>query len=970
MGPCLCVTQRLQRSGILPLTTLPGEGLQVRILCDHVHGRCVPACSCAVGLQRPGVRNQTNPSAIAYACPLLRQIYFEDQVLNLLARSRSTRCLTHFPSADGDVVAVHTVANMRSPRHQLARWHRAFLDPIQSEELESDGRPMYEQDVDDHPRKILQSPPTGIASVLPANMFNPGGQANQSTQTAPTNTHRQIAPSQDYNPNVYYRFHSHSLSDSVASSTDSSPSTVDDNSATEPSPGSSPESPPPAEFPVGMLHSQTLEDSAAPFFALQKQPPAKKGRNLKSLAVVTSRHPIRAASTTSLPLQPPPAMDDMTSIASPAFVKPPSPPKRKPSSLGLTLLTPGSGKAPPQEIKLTVPATPAFIRPSTLRHFQSSPSLPLFPHRLGKPGNDHSLTLRPRVLDTIASPVDVSEQATYTEEPEEEQNFDVPLSREEKLEAYPEGPICVYEPLIDLYLEPTADQCRQYDVIMNVASEVRNPLANEVPTVSPELEIRIDGGGGIQFAPKRRQPQTALAVDSVPPNDSSPTTPKATPLNSRFESAARSTQAPSEPEYIHIPWEHKSDIVPDLLRLVKLIDDKVKQGKRVLIHCQCGVSRSASLVVAYGLYKTPTMSVQEAYDAVKAKSKWIGPNMNLIMQLQEFRTSLARGGLLSSTRGMATPITPSSAFTEWRGPFSTQPTELMPNLLPSSAGLPTSATVSNNLHGVSNQGPSSAPSGLRWPIADQAPPLPPLRARAASTTKATAYVDTSGHLVPVVTVAPPEHRENASAKRTDSKQENHHTLTLPIPTLTSPRSTEFAMTPLQPSQDADSADSYGIMSPSTGEFPSPPFDRPALLASLGMGSVQNTEAVPRRTLSLRPRAKPHSGSDPAGNLDPLPSQPLRAKISSPSFREQRQLQHLRAILPHRVGNAHDLATTEDALLSPRATEFTKNPFALLISEPASPTQGQEAPNALATADPRSPAQTGVSPITRSIMDVL
>lgn len=82
-----------------------------------------------------------------------------------------------------------------------------------------------------------------------------------------------------------------------------------------------------------------------------------------------------------------------------------------------------------------------------------------------------------------------------------------------------------------------------------------------------------------------------------------------------------------DPEYIHIPWEHNSDIVPDLLRLCKLIDERVTQGKKVLVHCQCGVSRSASLVVAYGLYKDPSLSVQEAYDTVKAKSKWIGPNM-------------------------------------------------------------------------------------------------------------------------------------------------------------------------------------------------------------------------------------------------------------------------------------------------------------------------------------------------------
>ncbi|KAF2101414.1 DSPc-domain-containing protein, partial [Rhizodiscina lignyota] len=168
-------------------------------------------------------------------------------------------------------------------------------------------------------------------------------------------------------------------------------------------------------------------------------------------------------------------------------------------------------------------------------------------------------------------------------EEEEEPNFDVPQSREEKPESYPDGPIRIYESGIDLYFEPTAEIASKYDVVMNVASEVKNPFL-----IRP------------------------------------------------------ATSAINQPEYIHIPWEHNTDIVPDLLRLVEVIDNRVQQGKRVLVHCQCGVSRSASLIVAYGIYKNPDLSVQEAYDAVKKRSKWIGPNMNLIMQLQEFKANLAK----------------------------------------------------------------------------------------------------------------------------------------------------------------------------------------------------------------------------------------------------------------------------------------------------------------------------------------
>ncbi|KAF2207959.1 hypothetical protein CERZMDRAFT_50148, partial [Cercospora zeae-maydis SCOH1-5] len=165
---------------------------------------------------------------------------------------------------------------------------------------------------------------------------------------------------------------------------------------------------------------------------------------------------------------------------------------------------------------------------------------------------------------------------------------------------------------------------------MNVASEVRNPLVNNGDAGYSEPDLRIDGGGGIQFKPRTDRGHLVVRKTNIQDSqdaDASPTTPKASPSITAFP---EHSSAPQEPEYIHVKWEHNSDIVPDLLHLCKLIDERVAEGKRVLIHCQCGVSRSASLVVAYGLYKNPSMSVQEAYDAVKRRSKWIGPNMNLI----------------------------------------------------------------------------------------------------------------------------------------------------------------------------------------------------------------------------------------------------------------------------------------------------------------------------------------------------
>ncbi|KAK0344844.1 tyrosine/serine/threonine protein phosphatase [Friedmanniomyces endolithicus] len=805
-------------------------------------------------------------------------------------------------------------------------------------------------------------------------MPQPDEQAASEQQASPSSiSNRELLPS-GYAEKVFYKYHHHSISDSTQSgSNDSSPtttvSTVDDSSATEASPDSSPESPPPSTFDTSMLRPRTSSDeSNGAFFELQKQPPVRKGRNLKNLAVNTSRHTGRAASTTSLPLPLQPIhAHTMPSITSPAFVKPPSPPKRKPSNLGLTLLTPASNKVPLQDMKLAIPPTPAFGRPSTLRHFQSSPSLPILPGFETHTGMFERSNCPP-VLDTIISPIEPSREVQAIQE--EEQNFDVPLSREEKLEAYPDGPICVYAPYVDLYLEPTAEQCRQYDVVMNVASEVRNPMVEDGAAASGEPDIRIDGGGGIQFAPRRAQ----LSIPGV--------SDLTTPLSSSFPAEVNG-KAEKEPEYIHIPWEHNSDIVPDLLRLCKLVDERVLQGKRVLVHCQCGVSRSASLLVAYGLYKSPTMSVQEAYDAVKTRSKWIGPNMNLIMQLQEFRTSLARGGLLPGNRGL-TPITPSSAMSDWRGPFSANPSSPISRTVPLSASMAETSQqvpLDNELPTVT-PGPASAPSGVRWPTSHSIiPPVPTRLTRAVSSSKrASAYVDPSGHVIPVLRV---EEADTADSKpRTiqalpaaQESQEESGPVT-PTAPLTSPRNAEFAMTALQPSHDADSADAFGILSPTTTELASSPFDRPALLAALGMGSMQ-PEDVPRRALSLRSRPKPQAteSSSPSGLAPASPDRRLRGKISSPSLREQERLKTLQAriqaqLSPSRGGAPSPaFGSVDDALMSPRATEFTKHPLAFPAAVPESLGVMDGVPSSPVT-DPRSPAQGGGSPITWNILDVL
>lgn len=365
------------------------------------------------------------------------------------------------------------------------------------------------------------------------------------------------------------------------------------------------------------------------------------------------------------------------------------------------------------------------------------------------------------------------------------------------------------------------------------------------------------------------------------------------------------------------------------------------------------------------------------------------------MQLQEFRSSLARGGLLAENRGLS-PITPASALNEWRSPFSARSTESGPlsaALSVGSASLNRPIPDADSLPALS-PGPSSAPSGMPWPK-DSTAASPRPRALSSVRTSPT-YVDPAGHVIPSLNIIEPERQEIKTKTITvptfPSRTDESAT---PTEALASPRSTEFAMAPLKPSVDVESADAFGLMSPTSTEFASSPFDRSALLAQLGMGSMQHHDQIPIRTRSNNLQSKSRNLGTPGGRT-------LRGKISSPSIREQQELQRMQADIGKRLhieqqqqqhDNQHQhqhqplfSQTTNstqptfegfgDALMSPRATEFTGNPFAIAL---APPTPTATATNATTNTtneqrptgpDPRSPAHKGVSPITRNINDVL
>jgi tyrosine-protein phosphatase len=431
--------------------------------------------------------------------------------------------------------------------------------------------------------------------------------------------------------------HHDSTSTQMSESADSSPtttmSTTDSSPLSDPSPSSSPDSPinilPLSNFtsaPFG-LQTTTLSVPDAPILERPMTSPSpRRLRNMKNLS-------IQAPTITS-----PGGQTVLSEPCSPAFIKPNIPAmKRKPSMLSLKtstsdLITKRTLEVPPS------PGMPPILQRRALKHSTSSPQMfpslksstfgptggMTFPKVLERNENGLSEMLRPMkssmkptfdaaITEESSSPIKMQMANRADDEP----YYDSGDKEDQKSPGYPQGPIAIYGDNVYLYLEPSAEEAAKFDVVINVAREVKNPFdVMQTKFRFRELSPIPDSAlCGPDF-------DTALDQRNDKPAET-PTTPKANSFG--------------RPEYIHMPWDHNTDIAPDLLRLCETIEDRTKEGKKVLIHCQQGASRSASLIIAYGLYQKPELSVNDAYYAAQAKSRWISPNMKLMYSLQDFQ---------------------------------------------------------------------------------------------------------------------------------------------------------------------------------------------------------------------------------------------------------------------------------------------------------------------------------------------
>ncbi|XP_014968813.3 dual specificity protein phosphatase 8 isoform X1 [Macaca mulatta] len=101
-----------------------------------------------------------------------------------------------------------------------------------------------------------------------------------------------------------------------------------------------------------------------------------------------------------------------------------------------------------------------------------------------------------------------------------------------------------------------------------------------------------------------------------------------------------------------LPWLDKS---------IEFIDKAKLSSCQVIVHCLAGISRSATIAIAY-IMKTMGMSSDDAYRFVKDRRPSISPNFNFLGQLLEYERSLKLLAVLQSDAGTpsGTPEPPPS----------------------------------------------------------------------------------------------------------------------------------------------------------------------------------------------------------------------------------------------------------------------------------------------------------------------
>ncbi|KAI4881557.1 hypothetical protein NFI96_027454 [Prochilodus magdalenae] len=118
----------------------------------------------------------------------------------------------------------------------------------------------------------------------------------------------------------------------------------------------------------------------------------------------------------------------------------------------------------------------------------------------------------------------------------------------------------------------------------------------------------------------------------------------------------------SENHFLRIPVNDSycEKLLPWLEKTNEFIDKAKLSNCRVIVHCLAGISRSATIAIAY-IMKTMGLSSDDAYRFVKDRRPSISPNFNFLGQLLEFERDLKLKTPLPCSPLRSTPDHPEDA---------------------------------------------------------------------------------------------------------------------------------------------------------------------------------------------------------------------------------------------------------------------------------------------------------------------
>ncbi|XP_062951385.1 dual specificity protein phosphatase 8 [Cynocephalus volans] len=112
-----------------------------------------------------------------------------------------------------------------------------------------------------------------------------------------------------------------------------------------------------------------------------------------------------------------------------------------------------------------------------------------------------------------------------------------------------------------------------------------------------------------------------------------------------------------ESRFMRIPINDNycEKLLPWLDKSIEFIDKAKLSSCQVIVHCLAGISRSATIAIAY-IMKTMGMSSDDAYRFVKDRRPSISPNFNFLGQLLEYERSLKLLAALQGDAGTPEPL--------------------------------------------------------------------------------------------------------------------------------------------------------------------------------------------------------------------------------------------------------------------------------------------------------------------------